>query len=88
MKRLEHETDTIGTHLGATVFIELGEVGAVQHDVSVSGQVQAGKQREQRRLAGAGWPDDRHGLTGHNAKLTSERMVRLPSGLLTFLLNS
>ena len=62
VKRLEHETDAVCSNPGPAVFIELGEIGAVQDDMTLGRQIESGQQREQCRLAGARRPDDGHRL--------------------------
>ncbi len=66
MKGLEYEADAFGTHGGTAVLVQLGQVGAVQHDMPAGRQVQPGQQRQQRGLAGARRPDHGNRLTGNN----------------------
>ncbi|MCY1347549.1 hypothetical protein D9M69_336600 [compost metagenome] len=58
LEGLEHEADVLGAHLGALVLVEVAEVVADQRDRAVAGQVEAGEQTEQGRLAGTGSADD------------------------------
>ena len=58
MKRLEYETDLAIAQIGAPILIERSKLRAVQPYFARARLVETGKEREQRRLAGAGRPDD------------------------------
>ena len=62
MKRLEYETDTLGTDARPTVFIEFAQVGTVEHDMALGGEIEPRQQREERRLTRTGRPDNGHRL--------------------------
>ncbi|MNT22600.1 hypothetical protein D3C72_1579900 [compost metagenome] len=58
LERLEHKADMAAAQRGALVFVERVQVLALQVDRARAGQVQAGKQAQQRRLARSGCPHD------------------------------
>ena len=63
LERLEHETDLLGAQARTLVFIELAQILAGQVDAATAGQVEAGEQAQQGRLARAGAADNRQAVT-------------------------
>ena len=66
VKRLEHESNVLGSQHGPSVLIQRRQVDAVQADLPGTREVEARKQRQQRGFAGPGRPDDRDRLTAQN----------------------
>ncbi|MOA16086.1 hypothetical protein D3C78_1362800 [compost metagenome] len=58
LERLEHEAHMFGTYPRALVFVQRAEVVACEGHRAGAGQVQAGKQAEQGRLARTRCPDN------------------------------
>ncbi|MNS92482.1 hypothetical protein D3C72_1266230 [compost metagenome] len=58
LERLEHEAHMFGTYPRALVFVQRAEVVACEGHRAGAGQVQAGKQAEQGRLARTRCADD------------------------------
>jgi hypothetical protein len=59
---LEHEADAVPAQARQRVLVEAGDLHAVQHDGAGGGPVEPGDEPEQRGLAAAGGPGDRHHL--------------------------
>ena len=72
MEELEDEADARAAQPRERVFVERGDVDAVEHDVPGRRRVEAGEQPEQRRLAAARRPGDRHDAPGLDGQV--ERM--------------
>ena len=64
MKRLKDETDMPAANFGTAVLVHRRQVLTAQTDVPDRRFIQAGQQGQQRRLAGAGRPDQRNALPG------------------------
>ncbi len=58
MKGLKHESDTLGAHTCTPVLVKLPEDRAIERNVARCGQIEPGKQRQQRGFAGAGGADN------------------------------
>ena len=83
---LEHEADVAGARLGAAVLVERRELDALEPDAARARLVEAGEQREQRGFPGARRRRRRRRFRRPpTARLTSSRMVSIPSGLVTSL---
>ena len=85
MKELEHEPDLFAAQTRERVFVEPGDVDAVDEHGARGRRIQAGDEAEQRRLAAARWPDDRDELPVGNVQRerveNRERLVTAPDGL-------
>jgi hypothetical protein len=66
VKRLENEADFAASDSGAAILIEPAEFDAVEPDLARGRFVETGKQSQQCRFAGAGWPDDGSSFTAPN----------------------
>ena len=80
LEGLEHEAHQPAPQAGAPVLVQGGQVGAVEPDTPRGGEVQAGEEREQGRLAGAGFPDDRQGLAGGHRQPGPREDLERPLG--------
>jgi acyl-CoA thioesterase-1 len=58
LERLEHESDLVPSHEGQPTFGQIVDAFAIEADRASSRPVEPRHQREQRRLAAAGWADD------------------------------
>ena len=62
MKRLKDEADLVISQPSAAVFIERGQLDAVELDTARARLIEAREKGQERRLAGAGRAHDSHGL--------------------------
>lgn len=60
MKRLEDETEPVAAQACESILIEVPVVDAIQNEPAAVRTVESGDEIEQRRLADAGFADDRH----------------------------
>ena len=85
MKELEHEADLLAAQPRQRVLVEPRDVDAVDEHRARRRRVEAGDEAEQRRLAAARRPDDRHELTARNVEgqrmKNRERLVAALDGL-------
>ena len=66
MEGLEDKADMPGARRGAAVLVQRRELDAIEPDRALARLVEAGEQRDQRGLAGAGGPDHGDGLAGRD----------------------
>jgi hypothetical protein len=85
MEGLEHEADVLRARLRAPVLVERRELDARKPHFAGARLVESREQREQRRLARARAPTTATVFARQDARLTSSRMVSIPSGLVTSL---
>ena len=69
MEELEDEADARAAQLRERVLAERRDVDAVEDDVAGRRRVEAGEQAEQRRLAAARRPGDRHDPPGFDGQV-------------------
>ncbi|MCU1237197.1 MAG: tesA, partial [Candidatus Solibacter sp.] len=60
---LKDEADFASTELRHLIFAEIGDIFAVEDDLSTGGRIEAGEQAEQRTFAAARWAHDCRELT-------------------------
>src|SRR5687767_7946136 len=68
MKKLKHEADLLAAEPRQTVFVQRGDVDAVDQNVARRRRIKAGNQTEQCRLPAAGRTDDCQGLATRDRK--------------------
>ena len=82
VEALEDEADAAIAQLGATVRVEAPHVDAVEQVGAGGGPIEAAEDVEQRRLAGARRPHDRHQLAGADGEGDApQRLDRLLGAL-------
>jgi acyl-CoA thioesterase I len=69
LERLEHETDTLGAQARPGVLVHATEFLAEQADRTRTGDVEAGQNTQQGRLAGSGRPGDRERAPGRHRQV-------------------
>ena len=77
MIRLEDEADFAAAQHGHVVFVEAGDVFAVQQNVAGGRAVQAGQQTQQRAFAAARWSHDGDELAVLDLEIDSAQNVDL-----------
>ena len=73
MEGLEHEADALRSQARAAILVELREVLAREQHAPARRHIEAGQQREQRRLAGAGGTDDGDRFARRRCRRTRRR---------------
>lgn len=69
MKALKDEPHVVRTNRRTTILVECRELLAVEPHAPAGRLIEAGQQRQERRLARAGGADDGNGLRRRNAEV-------------------
>ena len=73
VEELEHDADVAAAHAGQPVLVPAGDLLAGDHDRALVGEVEAGDEVEQRRLAAARRAHDGDELAGRTSRSTPRR---------------